>query len=43
MEVSLFFSRSDVDLKTSEGNKRRLSADLALTRAHLQLKQREGL
>lgn len=36
------FRRSDGDNKASEATKRKLSADLMLTRAHLQLKDREG-
>ena len=36
------FSKSDGDGKVAEVERRRLSANLTLTRAHLQVKQREG-
>lgn len=38
----VMYSRSDGDTKAAEATKRKLSADLALTRAHIQLKRREG-
>jgi len=37
------YSKGDVNAKTSITDKRRLSADLTLQRAHLGLKNREGL
>ena len=35
-------SKGDNDVKAAELNRRKLSADLTLTRAHLSLKKREG-
>lgn len=41
--VCLTFGRkSDGDIKGAEMTKRRLSADLALTKAHLDIKKRDG-
>jgi len=38
-----FYSRrSDGDTKGAEMNKRKLSADLSLTKSHLAIKQRDG-
>ena len=34
--------RSDGDIKAAEMTKRKLSADLALTKAHLDIKKRDG-
>ena len=36
------YRKSDGDTKAAEMNKRKLSADLALTRAHISIKQRDG-
>ena len=36
------YSKSDGDTKGAEMNKRKLSADLVLTRAHISIKQRDG-
>ncbi|CAD5112862.1 DgyrCDS2074 [Dimorphilus gyrociliatus] len=40
-EIENKLGKSDVDSKAAERSKRKLSAELSLTRAHLQLKQRE--
>lgn len=39
----LFYSKGDIDAKTSITGKRKLSADLTLKRAQLGLKNREGM
>ena len=36
------FRRSDGDTKLAEMTKRKLSADLVLTKAHIAIKQRDG-
>ena len=41
--MNFYFSKSDGDTKAAEMNRRRLSADQALTKSHLALKQREGM
>ena len=37
------FRRSDGDTKAAESNKRKLSADLNLTKSHLDIKKRDGM